>query len=232
MIDHSILENIPLFSSLSSEYLIKLSEFASQTQLDEGHILFREGEIADNLYILLEGSIQLLASGPAEQQTIVEILHPGDTFILAAALTRKPYLMSAKTLEASCILSIPSDVLIKLTRDGGDFALNILASLSCQFRTMVRHIKDQRLRTTTQRVGAYLLELLKAEGNGNRVVLPYPKRLMASWLGMTPEGLSRSFTTLRQYGVKTESNRVYIKSPAKLRRYCGFDETMDLPDKK
>ncbi len=122
-------------------------------------------------------------------------------------------------------------MLLDLIRQEGDFSLHLLASLSNQFRTMVRQIKDLRLRTTTQRLAAYLLELSVEGGGRNRFTLPYSKRLMASWLGMTPERLSRSFAALREQGVEVHGRQVHITYLARLRNYCGFNEKLDLSER-
>lgn len=221
------LSKIPLFSGLPPIYTEKLTPHLYEGNFEKGNLLFKEGTIADKLHIILEGSVQLTASGIKGQQTVLEILYPGDTFLLAPVLTSQAYLVSAQVLEPARIVSLQGTILTQLIRDEGDFAVHMLTSLSGQFRTMVRQIKDLRLRSTTQRLAAYLIELARAEGNNNRFTLPLTKKLMASWLGMSPERLSRSFGALKEFGVEMEGNQVYIATPLELRKFCGFDEVFD-----
>ncbi len=47
-------------------------------------------------------------------------------------------------------------------------------------------------------------------------MLPQEKRLLASYLGMTPESLSRAFKALRDHGVHIDGMRVTITDPAAL----------------
>jgi len=223
------LSRIPLFSGLSSEYADKLSPHLYEANFRKGDLLFQEGTIADKLHIIINGSVQLTASGTKNQQTVLEILYPGDSFLLAPVLTSQAYLVSAQVLENARIITLPGPALTKLIQEEGDFALHILTSLSGQFRTMVRQVKDLRLRTTTQRLAAYLMEQDRACGKNNHFTLPLSKRVMASWLGMTPEGLSRSFNTLKKYGVQMEGNQIHLSSPTDLRHFCGFDEVLDSP---
>ncbi len=224
------LSKIPLFSGLSPEYAEKLSPHLYETNIEKGDFLFKEGTIADKLHIIVEGSVQIIASGIKGQQTVLEILYPGDSFLLAPVLTSQAYLVSAQVLENAQIIGVPGLILTKLIREEGDFALHMLTSLSGQFRTMVRQVKDQRLRTTTQRLAAYLLEQARANSDRNCFTLPLTKRLMASWLGMTPERLSRSFNALKEYGVEVDGNQIYLSAPVELRHFCGFDEVFDSPE--
>lgn len=221
------LSKIPLFSGLPSIYSEKLSPHLHESRFVKGNLLFKEGTIADRLYIILEGSVQLTVSGAKGQQTVLEILYPGDTFLLDSVLTSQAYLFSAQVLDEARILCLQRSILTKLIRNDGDFAVHMLTTLSGQFRIMVRQVRDLRLRSTTQRLAAYLLELARAEGNNNRFTLPLTKRLMASWLGMSPERLSRSFNALKEFGIEMEGNQVYIATPKELRNFCGFDEVFD-----
>ncbi|MEJ1438451.1 MAG: cyclic nucleotide-binding domain-containing protein [Candidatus Sedimenticola sp. (ex Thyasira tokunagai)] len=231
MTDITTLESIPLFSETPHDVLEELSRHLLEENFETGRCLFKEGDNATALYILLEGVVKLTVNNTGDQQTVVEMLHPGDTFLMAAILTGKPYLISAQTMTDCHLLSIPSQLLLDLIRQEGDFSLHLLAALSNQFRTMVRQIKDLRLRSTAQRLAAYLLELSVEGGGRNRLTLPYSKRLMASWLGMTPERLSRSFAALGDQGVEVSGRQIHITSLVRLRNYCGFNEKLDLSER-
>ncbi|MCW8890349.1 MAG: helix-turn-helix domain-containing protein [Sedimenticola sp.] len=232
MTEAQILEQIPLFSGMTPEDLEQVAQLTEEVTCDKGNFLFREGDKADHLYVLLGGLVQLTAKGPEGQQTVIEILYPGDSFILAAVITHKRFLMSAEVVRKARVLKIPGAELIELIRHGGDFGVNMMATLSGQFRTMVRQVKNQRLRTTAQRVAAFLLDLAYDQGRGeNRITLPHSKKLLASLLGMSQEGLSRTFTALREQGVEIDHNQVHIESIIKLRRFCGFSNKLDATDR-
>lgn len=232
MTEPQLLEQIPLFSGMTADDLEQVAQLTEETTCDKGNFLFREGDKADHLYVLLSGLVQLSAKGPEGQQTVIEILYPGDSFILAAVITHKRFLMSAEVVKTARVLKIPGPELIALIRHGGDFGVNMMATLSAQFRTMVRQVKNQRLRTTAQRVAAFLLDLAYDQGRGeNRITLPHSKKLLAALLGMSQEGLSRTFTALREQGVEIDHNQVHIESIVKLRRFCGFSNKLDATDR-
>jgi CRP/FNR family transcriptional activator FtrB len=232
MIDAHVLEQIPLFSGMTGDDLEQIAQHAVEVSCDKGNYLFREGDKADHLYVLLSGLVQMTARGPEGQQTVIEILYPGDSFILAAVITHKRFLMSAEVVKSARVLRVPGDELVELIRHGGDFGLTMMATLSTQFRSMVRQVKNQRLRTTAQRVAAFLLDLAYEQGRGeNRITLPHSKKMLAALLGMSQEGLSRTFTALKEQGVEIDHNQVHIDSIVKLRRFCGFSNMLDASDR-
>ncbi len=232
MIEAHLLEQIPLFSGMTPDDLEQVAKLTDEVTCDKGNFLFREGDKANHLYVLMSGLVQLTARGPEGQQTVIEILYPGDSFILAAVITHKRFLMSAEVVKTARVLKIPGPELIELIRHSGDFGVTMMATLSTQFRTMVRQVKNQRLRTTAQRVAAFLLDLAYDQGRGeNRITLPHSKKLLAALLGMSQEGLSRTFLALKEQGVEIDHNQVHIESIIKLRRFCGFSNKLDTTDR-
>lgn len=232
MIAANVLEQIPLFYDMGREDLERVALHTQELVCEKGNYLFREGDKADYLYILMSGLVQMTAKGPGGQQTVIEILYPGDSFVLAAVITNKRFLMSAEAVQRVKVLKIPGEQLIELIRHGGDFGLRMLATLSTQYRSMVRQVKNQRLRTTAQRVAAFLLDLAHDQERGeNHIVLPHSKKMLAALLGMSQEGLSRTFSALREQGVVIDNKQVQIASVAKLRRFCGFSAVLDASER-
>lgn len=232
MIAASVFEQIPLFSGMCQEDLEQVAQHSQELVCEKGNFLFREGDKAEYLFVLLSGLVQMTAKGPEGQQTVIEILYPGDSVVLAAVITGKRFLMSAEVVKRSSVLKIPGSELIELIRHGGDFGLSMLATMSTQYRSMVRQVKNQRLRSTAQRVAAFLLDLTYERGRGeNRITLPHSKKMLAALLGMSQEGLSRTFTALREQGVVIDNKQVQIESITKLRRFCGFSNMLDASDR-
>jgi CRP/FNR family transcriptional regulator, transcriptional activator FtrB len=224
------LGQVSLFADLSADALRELTEGALLQRFRSETLLFRQGELPDFLHVLLEGSVQLAGASGDGRKTVVEILKPVDAFMPAAALTNKPYLVSAKVVDPARIVMLPAPALRdQITRDSG-LSLAIIASLARQYRNMLRQVKDLKLRTSTQRLGCYLLDLDEEAGGNGTVELPHDKRLIAARLGMTPESLSRAFSALRKLGVEVNGHRVRLNDLPGLRQYCMPDRLIDGAD--
>ena len=225
--DLETIRALPCFEELDEAQLNTVMAGALLQRFPRETVLFEQGERPDFLHVLVEGSVMLYGSTAEGRETVIEILTPVDTFILAAALTDTPYLMSAKVLEASNILMLPARNLREHMATQPKLALVMLASLASQFRRMVRQIKDLKLRTSTQRLAAYLLRLADPATDGVTVELPVNKQVLASRLGMTPENLSRAFGTLAEQEIQIKGRTVTVGNIERLRAYCNPDTLID-----
>lgn len=190
--------------------------------------LIRQGEYADFLHVIVEGSVELHAMWNG-RNTIMGIVNPVSTFILAACVCEEPYLMSARTLERSQIVLLPvADVRVALRQDP-DFAMAAMRELANGYRTFVRHAKNLKLRNSTERLAAYILHQSRQNDDMDTVTLPVEKRLLASHLGMTPENLSRSMKALQGHGIAVRAMRVKIADRARLAAVAVPDPLIDGP---
>jgi len=218
---------LPLFSALDPETRQRLLRHGLMQQAPAGTVLFNEGDRPDFLHILIEGKVELLAHEGGRPRAVVEVLQPLDSFILAAVVTDTRCLMTARTYERSRLLLLPAEHLRTELCRQPRVALMLLAALAGQYRTMVRQIKNLKLRTATERVGCFLLVLAREQGGTGAVTLPYSKRVLAERLGMTPENLSRAFAQLRERGVCIDRQGITIADTEALSRYCHPDALID-----
>lgn len=207
--DLEVIRDLPLFAGLSTANLAELMQ-AAYLQLFPQHVqLINEGEHADFLYIVVEGCVEMFAATNGHKTTM-ELARPVSSFILAATLTDAVYLMSARTTEKSRLLMIPSeDIRIMMARDFG-FAHAIANEQATAYRSMVRTLKNQKLRSSVERLANYLLREHADQGANGAITLTIDKRTLAGLLGMTPENLSRAFGTLKPYGIEVEGANISL----------------------
>ncbi len=219
------MRGLPLFEGVGDETLEALTYGALFQWYPRETRLFAEGEIPDFLHVLVEGTAMLAGCDEAGQETVIDIVRPGDCFVPAAVLADRPYLMSGRTLEPSRILMLAAPVLrAQVARDHA-LALRMMSTLVGQCRGLVREVKNLKLRSTTQRLAAFILSQVDSSSDGAEdgvtVELPVSKRVLASRLGMTPEQLSRTFTKLSPDQLHVTGNTVRVRSVERLRRHCN-----------
>ncbi|HZD26406.1 MAG TPA: helix-turn-helix domain-containing protein, partial [Alphaproteobacteria bacterium] len=116
----------------------------------------------------------------------------------------------------SRILMIPSENIRAMLALDAAFARSIVRELAVRYRTVVKALKNQKLRTGAERLANYLLREHAAQGGSGMLTLPVEKRTLASLLGMTPENLSRAFGALRGYGVAVNGPEIALTKPDEL----------------
>jgi CRP/FNR family transcriptional activator FtrB len=188
--------------------------------------LIGEGEPSDFLHVVLSGSVDLFSTWNGRETSLATV-RPVSTFILAATIKNASYLMSARTLEKSRIVLIPSQDVRAVFDVDGNFARAIVTELAQCYRSVIKAQKDLKLRTSLERLANYLLRQQKRAGGGTVVELDFEKRRLASVLGMTPENLSRAFKGLQPYGVTVEGTRIVIGDQADLERFARPNPLID-----
>lgn len=192
-------------------------------------VLIREGEPADFLHVVVDGGVELFSNWRG-RETTMQIVRPVSTFILAAVVKDAPYLMSARTLDPSSILMIPSENIRELMASESGFGVAMVNELAAGFRLFVKAHKNIKLRSGVERLANYLIKLDNEQHGSGEVILPFEKRLIASFLGMSPENLSRAFGTLRPYGVVVNGASVTLMKKKDLGRLAMPTELIDDPD--
>jgi CRP/FNR family transcriptional regulator, transcriptional activator FtrB len=198
-----------LFESMSEPNFEVLMQAAYLQTFPPQLELIREGDRADFLYILIEGYVELYARAN-NRETTMGMVRPVGTFILAAVLRDALYLMSARTCQRSRILLIPSENIREAFQKDEAFARAIVTELANCYRSVVKDLKDLKLRTAVERLANRLLRYDSDQGGRGVVELPQDKRTLASLLGMTPENLSRAFNTLKAYGVEINGGSIRL----------------------
>lgn len=223
------IRRLPLFRDMRQANFDALMQSCYAQNFPAGLELIRQGDPADFLHVLVEGAVELYA-GWAGRECTMAILHPVGSFILAACIRDAPYLMSARTLERSRVILVPASDLRATFRRDPEFAVSVINELAGAYRSVVRHAKGLKLRTSRERLASWLLRQSVLAGNAPSFILPIEKRFLASYLGMTPENLSRTIKTLDEDGVRIEGSRVIITDRAKLVALVRPDPLIDERD--
>lgn len=223
-----LIDTVPLFERLSSGTQQRIEAITREISAEPGQVLSHQGAMPEVLHILLEGQVALSSTAADGTTALVEVLHPIEHFVLASVLTQLPYLMTARTVTRCRLLEIDTHGLLRLVEHDASLANTLLRSVSREFRSMVRQVRDLKLRTAAQRLGCYLLARVKdADAEKADFRLPFDKGLLAARLGCRQENLSRAFATLRAYGVETHGSRVILHDIPRLRTLAVPDELSD-----
>lgn len=222
----ALIRALPLFSEMADSRFDSLTQAAYFQRFPASVELIKEGDPADFLHVVVEGIVELYARNNG-RETVMQIARPIETFILAAVVRDQVYLMSARTLAPSRILMVPSQDVRKIFLEDTDFARAVVGELASRYRSMVKALKNHKLRGSAERLANYLLHCDQTNGTTGSFRLEIEKRTLASSLGMTPENLSRAFATLSNHGVVVDGSEIQIKRLSDLYAYAQPNPLID-----
>jgi len=134
----SRLREIGLFGALSDEVIAHLTTALKPMRLSPGEMTFREGDSAREMYVVLEGEVEVLKKSRRGRDLRVAILGPNDTFGEMSLIDVQPRSASVRAVAHTQLLRMTSEDLDWLYRhDLKSYAiitLNIARDLSRRLR--------------------------------------------------------------------------------------------------
>jgi CRP/FNR family transcriptional activator FtrB len=224
--DWKLIRALPLFCDMSESNFEELLNAAFLQRFPQHVALITEGELPDFLHIVVEGSVELFG-GHNGHETTIDIIRPVTTFILAAVIRDAVYLKSARTLAPAQILMIPAQTVRDVFGRDAAFARAIVNELAERYRSIVRSLKNEKLRNSAERLANWILQADAQQGNQRSIELTFDKRTLASRLGMTPENLSRNLALLARYGVRSAGRDIKIEDSLALERFAKPNALID-----
>lgn len=209
-----------IFRGAPKESVLPLLAKGSIKEAGRGVSIQLQGERAHSFYIVLDGWIKLYRMSSCGNEAVVSVLTRGDSFGESAAIRGEVYATGAETVSAARFLQIDAANLWRAMDDDPLMCRAFLEATLNGNKALVHQLGQLKCNTAAQRIADFLLGLCKDEVGSCTVVLPYDKVLIAGWLGMKPESLSRAFRRLEPYGVKIIKDRATIKSIERLMAFA------------
>lgn len=110
------LRSVALFAGLPEEVFAHLAATLPQRALAPGAIVFREGDAARALFLLLEGELEVTKQSRRGTEARVAILGPSDTFGEMSLLDLQPRSATVRTLSPVRIVEFGAEALDDLYR--------------------------------------------------------------------------------------------------------------------
>ena len=140
-------------------------------------------------------------------ERLVRVAEPGDVVGEHAFLTGKRTDEYIEALEDTSVCTFHHRDLARLMALHPDIGMQLLTTLSTRLDDAERSLSQSTVGVPA-RLADYLLELpVRREPHGAVVTWPIPKRDVASYLGTTPESLSRALARMEADGLIAPDTR-------------------------
>jgi CRP-like cAMP-binding protein len=132
------LREVGLFGALSDEFLEHLVTTLSVMRILPGDCIFKEGEPAREMYVVLDGELEVLKKSRRGRETRVAILGPNDCFGEMSIIDMMPRSATVRALGPTRLLRISTEEMDALYRHDLKsytlIVLNIARDLSRRLR--------------------------------------------------------------------------------------------------
>lgn len=226
--DIESMRGLPLFRGVDPALVDNMLKGAYLQRFPAHVELAREGDPADFLHVVVEGQVEVY-SAYRDRETTVAVLGAGQSFIVAAVILDRIYLKSARALTPAKILLIPAEAVRDAFGRDAAVARAMALELAGAYRSVVKELKNQKLRSSLERLSNWILIHEAATGGTGTIALPFDKKVLASRLGMAPEVLSRAFAALQPYGVAVSGSSIRIGDRDALIKLAHPTVTIDDP---
>ena len=85
----ALIEAHPFMQGLGRGHLATLADCAMKSEFGPGQLIFREGDVANRFYVILQGKVALEARSPGVSPVLIEMIGPGE--VLGWSWLFEPY---------------------------------------------------------------------------------------------------------------------------------------------
>lgn len=211
-----ILLKCPLFNSIEEEHLLKMLNClgAKVEFFDKKYTVFREGDPAKHIGIVLEGSLQVMQMDFYGNRSILSKFGPSQIFNEAFACAEAKALpVSVIAEEPSYIMLIDCAHILHTCQNNCGFhqklIFNLMKELAAKTLTFHQKMEICAKRTTREKLLCFLDGFQKQTGKSEFTV-PYDRQELADYLEVDRSGLSSEISKLKAEGI-IDSHKSFFK---------------------
>lgn len=222
------IKTLPMFRRLSAADQARVAGLAVIRDYARGDYLWRGGDPADYLTLILKGRVKIVGHGD-QGDVILEIFGEGEPVGAIAVYNEIPYPASAVCMEPVALLSLPRREYFDLLDKHPEFARAIIRELTRLTIALTRKLQEMRGQRVETRIAQLFLTLAdrmgRATPEGIEIPLTLSRQEVAEMVGTTVESAIRTLSRWgRENVLVTGKNRFVIPSRERLEAVVQGEE--------
>jgi len=138
-----ILRKVPLFAQMNLEQLMAIDQRLEEVEYLAGEVVFEEGQLGAELYILLEGAVRIVKALGSQQELLLTRLDGVNYFGEMAILDDEPRSASVVVERNSRLLVLKGEQLKDLVEQMPEMAFEIIKVLTARIRQADERLKEK-----------------------------------------------------------------------------------------
>jgi CRP-like cAMP-binding protein len=185
--------------------------------------ILRAGAAVEEVILVLEGRVKLVAAGAGGREVVLAIRGPGELIGEMAVLVGMRRTATAMAVDDVEVGSLSGEEFRAYLTEHSDVSLILIRMLVRRLAEADRDRIDLATHDSIGRVAKRLLELAGDHGvqeaEGRRIDLSLSQDELASWTGATRETVSRALRLMRTLGwIATDRREITVLDPVALRK--------------
>lgn len=177
--------------------------------LQAGQHLFQDGEAGHQAFIVRSGHLKSYRIHPDGEEQILGMHGPGH-MLRCEALIGKPANCSVIALEIASVEVVDLSRVTLRSGEQSDGMIHLVEEMYRELQRLSRMLFMDR-HPADRRLAEFILDFSREAQQRGRcqldLILPFNRRDLASFLGLAPETLSRTFTRFQEQGILLVDNR-------------------------
>ncbi|MDR3153409.1 MAG: Crp/Fnr family transcriptional regulator [Deltaproteobacteria bacterium] len=191
---NSIARAAAFFAEMDPRDVETVMQTAVFKRFQPGQVIFNRGDPGSGLYVLVEGRVRIFVSGNGAKEQLLRVLLAGDTFGEAGIFLEHGYPSTSQSLDKSAAFFFPGDRMRKFCSERPLLAANFLRILALKLADFAHLFESRTIKEAPARLASFILNREEVSG---RVKLNFSKGQLASFIGTSPETVSRALTFLK-----------------------------------
>src|SRR5699024_3560269 len=178
--------------------------------------LYQAADEDNSVYIVHKGQVRIFHLSESGKEQLIRVLNPGDFTgewtIFSSDTYHENYAEATRNTQ---ICAINRNDLLDLLKEYPEISMKIMSSMSERLSQSERQTASVATESVTNRIIYYLEDLAGPDADDEATVkLPMTRKDLASYLGTTPETVSRRFKELENKGLikQLPKNTIHIIS--------------------
>ncbi|UXR70381.1 MULTISPECIES: Crp/Fnr family transcriptional regulator [unclassified Staphylococcus] len=197
MSEHLCVSLVPLFHQLDKEDLERINERAKVSHFQKGDVIFQPGD--EQLYIVAQGNMKIYQLSSNGKEQLLRVVEPGNYEGESQLFGVENEARFGEALGKTTICSISKKDFNEILVEHPHLSMKLLEFNMQKVAQLEQQTQFLSMEKIEERLVSYLLDLMTAE-ESDKVVIPMSMKDLATFLGTTPETLSRKLKYLEQLG--------------------------------
>lgn len=190
---------VPIFNHLEPNEMAEIVKTTKSLTFKRGETLYNAGDQSNALYIIHRGKVKIYRLSESGKEQMLRILEPGDFTGELALFSESIHDAYAEAMEKTEICMMERSTLQEFLLIYPQISLKILNEFSQRLDQTELQATSIATEDVDTRIAHYLVAQAK-KGGAMDLTLPMTRKDLASYLGTTPETISRRLASFEDAG--------------------------------